>query len=257
MGTGAITEYIDVAQLVLYAFWIFFFGLIFYLQRESKREGYPMETDRPGRTHVDGLLPMPSTKTYKLHDGSSVSAPHTRDHGPKSLAARPTAGFPGAPLEPTGNPMLGNVGPGSYTNRMDVAERMWDGSTLIVPLRAAAGSGVSTKDTDPRGLPVVGADGVVGGTVKEVWVDRAEMLVRFLEVSVPNGAKGPQVLLPMNFARVDRDKVRVASIMGAHFANVPRTRNPDAVTSLEEEKIMAYYGAGTLYADPRRAEPAL
>ena len=29
MQTGAITSYIDVAQLALYAFWIFFAGLIF------------------------------------------------------------------------------------------------------------------------------------------------------------------------------------------------------------------------------------
>ena len=27
METGAITQYVDVAQLVLYVFWIFFFGL--------------------------------------------------------------------------------------------------------------------------------------------------------------------------------------------------------------------------------------
>jgi photosynthetic reaction center H subunit len=29
------------------------------------------------------------------------------------------------------------------------------------------------------------------------------------------------------------------------------------VTLLEEEKIMGYYGAGTLYAEPSRAEPLL
>ncbi|MFN9102251.1 MAG: photosynthetic reaction center subunit H, partial [Betaproteobacteria bacterium] len=29
MGTGAITGYVDVAQLVLYVFWIFFAGLIY------------------------------------------------------------------------------------------------------------------------------------------------------------------------------------------------------------------------------------
>ena len=46
METGAITQYVDVAQLVLYAFWAFFFGLIYYLQRESHREGYPMDSDR-------------------------------------------------------------------------------------------------------------------------------------------------------------------------------------------------------------------
>ena len=45
MIRGAVTGYIDVAQLVLYAFWIFFVGLIFYLRREDKREGYPLESD--------------------------------------------------------------------------------------------------------------------------------------------------------------------------------------------------------------------
>lgn len=35
----------DFAQLVLYAFWIFFVGLVFYLRREDKREGYPLESD--------------------------------------------------------------------------------------------------------------------------------------------------------------------------------------------------------------------
>ena len=38
MTTGAITGYIDVAQLVLYVFWIFFIGLVIYLRREDKRE---------------------------------------------------------------------------------------------------------------------------------------------------------------------------------------------------------------------------
>lgn len=43
METGAITGYIDVAQVVLYIFWAFFFGLVIYLLRENKREGYPLE----------------------------------------------------------------------------------------------------------------------------------------------------------------------------------------------------------------------
>ena len=47
--TGAFTGYIDVAQLCLYAFWLFFFGLVYYLLRENKREGYPLVSDRTGR----------------------------------------------------------------------------------------------------------------------------------------------------------------------------------------------------------------
>ena len=71
MGTGAITTSIDVAQLVLYAFWIFFFGLIVYLVRENHREGYPMDTDAGVATG----WPIPPPKTFKLHDGSEVHAP--------------------------------------------------------------------------------------------------------------------------------------------------------------------------------------
>jgi len=32
-------------------------------------------------------------------------------------------------------------------------------------------------------------------------------------------------------------------------------RNPDQITLLEEEKVSAYYGAGTLYATSHRQEP--
>ena len=39
------------------------------------------------------------------------------------------------------------------------------------------------------------------------------------------------------------------------FADVPGLRNADQITMLEEEKISAYYGAGTLYATPERQEP--
>jgi len=47
MGTGAITGYIDVAQIVLYLFWIFFFGLVYYLQMESKRADAGMGSRSP------------------------------------------------------------------------------------------------------------------------------------------------------------------------------------------------------------------
>ncbi|MEO1276503.1 MAG: photosynthetic reaction center subunit H, partial [Pseudomonadota bacterium] len=30
---------IDLAQIALYAFWVFFIGLVFYLTREGMREG--------------------------------------------------------------------------------------------------------------------------------------------------------------------------------------------------------------------------
>lgn len=59
-----ITDSIDVAQVVLYAFWIFFAGLVIYLRREDKREGYPLESDQ-GKADIQGWPPVPPAKIYK------------------------------------------------------------------------------------------------------------------------------------------------------------------------------------------------
>jgi len=124
-----------------------------------------------------------------------------------------------------------------------------------VPRRVATDVSISGKDTDPRGLPVVGDDGEVGGTVVDLWVDKPESLFRYIEVELKGGVR--RVLLPMNFARIKRDRVAVKSILGHQFADVPGTKSADQVTQLEEEKIMAYFGAGTLYAEPSRVDPLI
>ncbi len=59
---GAITGYIDVAQVVLYAFWIFFAGLVFYLRREDRREGYPLESEVHGGLKGWDWLFLPSPR---------------------------------------------------------------------------------------------------------------------------------------------------------------------------------------------------
>ena len=257
MGTGAITSYIDVAQIALYAFWVFFAGLIYYLHREDKREGYPLESDRSGgRIKVQGWPSVPKPKTFHLRDGRVVMAPNFRGSN-QPLGGTPSVSHLGSPLEPTGDPMLAAVGPGSYSDRADIADTTAEGELRIVPLRAAPSFEVAHRDPDPRGLPVIGADGAVAGTVTELWVDRAEVLFRYLEVEVPAQVGSRRVLLPINFARIGDRKVSVRSILASQFAQVPGTRNPDAVTLLEEDKIMGYYGGGTLYATPDRQEPLL
>ncbi len=257
MPTGAITEYIDVAQLALYAFWIFFAGLIIYLRREDKREGYPLESDRSGSITVQGWPPMPTPKSRLLKSGMSPLPNNAPDSRP--LAARPAGNWPGAPLEPTGNPMLDGVGPAAYANRADVPDVTLDGVPRIVPLRVTDHYAVASQDPDPRGMTVLGADGATGGTVRDIWVDRAEEIFRYLEVTVPTPAGGRNVLLPVNFTRIDgsRRQVKVASILGAQFAQVPAHANADQVTLLEEDRIMGYYGGGTLYAEPSRREPLI
>lgn len=255
MNTGAVTGYLDVAQIVLYAFWIFFACLIVYLRREDKREGYPLESDRSGgRVQVQGFPAIPAPKTFRLADGSEVKAPRVeRDLRP--ILATPMGPYPGAPWQPDGNPMLDAVGPAAYAERANTPDHTIDGDPMIVPLRLAHGFSVASSDPDPRGMPVFGADRESGGVVRELWVDRAEPQIRYLEVDT--GAR--RVLLPITFAKIDgtRRQVNVRSILGSQFATVPGLSNPDQVTRREEDQITAYYAAGNLYALPSRAEPLL
>jgi photosynthetic reaction center H subunit len=248
----------DLAQVTLYVFWIFFACLIYYLRREDKREGYPLDSDALGGGVVHGFPRMPPPKNYLLRGGHIATLPnHKNDR--RNVALAPVAPWPGAPLGPTGNPMLDGVGPGSYADREDVPELSMDDVPCIVPMRLAEGTYLEARDPDPRGMTVTGADSEVGGVVTDVWVDRAEALIRYLEVEVttPTGAR--RVLLPMPFAKIEgrRGKVRVDAILGSQFADVPMTKSLDQVTKLEEDKIVGYYGAGTLYATPARQEPLL
>ena len=258
METGAITGYVDVAQLVLYAFWIFFFGLVVYLRREDKREGYPLESKRTtasgGRVVVQGFPAAPAPKTFRTLHGGTVTVPDVRAEPPAAL--RPVAPWSGAPLVPTGNPMTDAVGPAAYALRANVPDRTLHGQARIVPLRIADDHVVESRDPDPRGMRVLGADGVQGGIVRDLWVDRSEPQFLYFEVEV---AGGRRVLLPVYHASIDawRREVRVTAILGRQFADVPGLENPDEVTLREEDRIGAYYAGGHLYAEPARQEPLL
>ena len=60
----------------------------------------------------------------------------------------------------------------------------------------------------------------------------------------------------MAFGHHQRERqIKVASILGRHFAQVPRLSNPEQITLREEDKICAYYAGGTLYAKAERSEP--
>jgi photosynthetic reaction center H subunit len=255
MQSGA---YMDLAQVTLYVFWIFFACLIYYLRREDKREGYPLDSTALGGGVVHGFPRMPNPKSYLLRDGHVATLPnHKNDR--RDVAVAPIAVWPGAPMGPTGNPMLDGVGPGSYANRDDVPELTMENIPCIVPLRLAEGTYLESRDPDPRGMKVLGADSEPGGIVTDVWVDRAEALIRYLEVEVPTSEGARRVLLPLPFAKIDgrRGRVRVKAILGHQFADVPATKSLDQVTKLEEDRIVGYYGAGTLYATPARQEPML
>jgi photosynthetic reaction center H subunit len=255
METGSITQYVDVAQLVLYLFWAFFFALVAYLTIEGKREGFPLESSdlRGGKGREEtGLLPIPSPKVFRTKYMGDFTAPHDRDVIGEAIAGQPINKFPGAPIEPTGDkPMNDNIGPGSYTNRTDVPDLTVKGDFKIVPLRVAEGFSIDKDDVDPRGLEVTGFDKESGGSCTDVWVDRSEDIIRYLELKTKTGKT---VLLPFNFCNIRKDFISVESILGAQFENVPILKNQNTITLFEEEKVMAFYGAGTLMAYPKRRE---
>jgi photosynthetic reaction center H subunit len=248
---------LDLAMISLIIFTGFFIYLVLWLHRESKREGYPLEADSGGlsRVKIIGFPAPPPSKTFRTAAGPVTVAggrPDTR-----ALALKRMGQFPGAPYLPTGNPMADGVGPASYAERADSPDVLIDGTPRLRPLRAATDFSLAAEDPSPVGMTVVGGDGKVAGTVRDAWVDRAEYLMRYMEVEVPVAGGSRRVLLPTNFTTMDvgRKRIHVKSIFASQFAGVPGTRNADVVTLLEEDKIMGYYGGGTLYADRRRQEP--
>ncbi|HQT64851.1 MAG: photosynthetic reaction center subunit H [Acidocella sp. 20-57-95] len=255
--TGAITPYIDISQLTLYAFWIFFAGLVIYLTLESKREGFPLITSRPGE-RLKGLLPLPKPKTFILHDGTTRSFPWAEPL--EELNMRQTSNFEGAAWEPLGNPMQDGVGPASYAQRADVPELTHEGEHRTVPMRIAEGYSVASDDPDPRGFDVIAGDGKVAGTVSDIWVDRTSCQARWIEVALPD-ANARRVVVPMELARVVAaargGRVHVVSVTAEQFTTAPVPANPESITAREEDRIAAYFASGHLYALPSRMEPLI
>jgi photosynthetic reaction center H subunit len=253
-----LTNHYDLAIVSLYLFWLFFAGLIYYLQREAQREGYPVEeSTRPGKFRLKSLMFYPPAKTFLLPDGTKKMAP---DGVPdiRAIPGKATSILPGAPLEPNNAvPLNDCIGPGSWAERADKPDMTTHMTPRIVPMRVATSYAPDSRDPDPRGMPAVGCDGEIGGTVVDIWVDRSEALARYLEVETAKGKR--RVLLPINFSVVKTSpgRVIVDAITGGQFENVPGTAKSDVVTLLEEDKVCAYYGSGTLYATPQRAEPLI
>jgi photosynthetic reaction center H subunit len=252
-----ITPGIDVALLVFWAFVLFFVGLVFYLRREDRREGYPLEEEMSGQIRrPGGVLSTPSPKTFLLpFDHGTVKAPPGGGRDPFNIAARRTDRFAGAPIEPTGDPLVDGIGPAAWANRAKRPDLDMEGHPRIVPLSTAAGYSIAGPDPTMTGWPVIGADGVVAGSIADLWVDKADRLVRYMQL---DGVGGP-ALVPIMMAKVDRSRRRVVvdALNGAQFAGVPRLEAPTQITLYEEERVQAYFGGGYLYANIDRQEPFL
>ena len=150
----------------MYVFWLGFAGLIFYLRREDKREGYPLVSDRSRSIKVQGFPNIPTPKTFLTQHGP-VYAP--RAEVPDVINARVAGKWLGAPLDPTGDPMLAAMGPGSYAqHRADIPDYTFDDNLpKIVPLRSVPEFFLAWEDPNVIGMAVFGDDGVQAGTVSD------------------------------------------------------------------------------------------
>lgn len=271
---GAFTQYIDVAQVVLYVFWLFFALLVIYLQRESKREGYPLRSDRSRHITVQGYPAIPEPKTYLLPHGGTLQLPNDRTDDNRELNAVPLFKFPGAPLVPKGDPLVDGLGAAAWAERSDTPDLNEEGEPRLQPMSKLGGAWrVAEFDANPVGMDVRALDKIVVGKITDVMVDQMEFLPRYYQLTLNSGR---QILLPMMFCRVKRKRragmegsiydrmisrrekeIRVVAITSAQFENVPVCASHGQVTLLEEDKVQAYYGGGHVYASRQRTEPLI
>lgn len=240
----------DLASLAIWGFWLFFAALVYYLQTENMREGYPLEMEDGSTSPNQGPFPLPKPKTFKTPDGREVTVPSAENeaaHRRDSLAIDKVAVGEGFPQVPTGDPMVDGVGPASWVPRQDVPEVNAHGHPKIGPMAGKEDFTLSAG-RDPRGMPVLSKDDQVVAHCTDMWIDEAEQEVRYLEIELEAEHGSGKRLVPMTMARVQPRWIMVGSLHSSRFDGVPQVRTAGQITKLEEEKVSAWYAGGTLYS---------
>ncbi|MEO0625321.1 MAG: photosynthetic reaction center subunit H, partial [Pseudomonadota bacterium] len=165
---------VDLASVSIWLFWLFFALLIFYLQRENMREGYPLEDEDGNPAANQGPFPLPSDKTFHLpHGRGEVTVPSGARGDRDDLGLARTSVSEGFPHAPTGDGLIDGVGPAAWAPRRDVPELDGHGHAKIVPMATLDDFKVSAG-RNPIGMPVVGSDDMTAGHVTDIWVDAPE-----------------------------------------------------------------------------------
>jgi photosynthetic reaction center H subunit len=265
MNAAYIVGSFDVAELAFLMFFGFFVALVFYLNKESRREGYPLEDEETGKIHPNSLFDG-AKKSFQLPHGRGTYVPEDVARDDINVPAVQAFRAAGAPFVPTGNAMADGMGPAAFANRAKYPDLTFDGRPRIVPIAQSHELVVAPNDPQLIGWSVVAADGVTVGKVSDIWVDQAEHMIRYLEVETTSGKK---VLAPMMVAVVHgnslidallpitSDKpeyVEIDAITAAQFDAVPALETAGTITRYEEDRIQAYFGGGYMYATPERSE---
>lgn len=265
MNAAYIVGTLDVAELAFLLFFGFFVALVFYLNKESRREGYPLEDEETGKIHPGSLFDG-EKKVFNLPNGRGTYVPEDVARDDINVPAVQSFKAAGAPWVPTGNAMKDGMGPAAFANRSKYPDLTFDGRPRIVPIADSHELIVSPNDPQLIGWPVVAADGANAGTVSDIWVDQAEHIIRYLEVETTSGKK---VLAPMMVAVAhgnsllgkilpttsdEKEFVEIDAITAAQFEDVPALETAGIITRYEEDRIQAYFGGGYMYATPERSE---
>lgn len=258
MNAAYIVGTFDVAELAFLLFFGFFIALVFYLNKESRREGYPLEDEVTGAVEPDSRLFDGAKKSFPLPHGRGTYVPEDVARDDVNVPAVQAFRAGGAPWVPTGDAMADGMGPAAWANRSKYPDLTFDGRPRIVPIAQSHELVVAPSDPQLIGWPVMAADKIVGN-VTDIWVDQSEHIIRYLEVETTSGKK---VLAPMPFAAVqtkgffdDRaEQVEINAITAAQFENVPALETAGTITRYEEDRIQAYFGGGYMYATPERSE---
>ena len=218
----------DVAELAILLFILFFIALVFYLNRESRREGYPLEHEQTGAVLSGQPLFDGDKKVFDLPHGRGTYIPEDQPRDAFDIAAKQAFGSAGAPYVPTGDPMIDGVGPASWTPRQDVPEMNAHGHPKIGPMASNDNFFISAG-RDPRGMPVLSKDDQVVAHCTDMWIDEAEQEVRYLEIELePEHGSGKR-LVPMTLVRVQPRWIMVASLHSGRFdGRTTATVNPAA-----------------------------
>jgi photosynthetic reaction center H subunit len=245
---GQISNQLDIPTLAFWVFVLFFVGLVCWIQRESKREGYPLRASPFTDELMDGFPPPPEEpRSYILNEGGTTQAPHYFEQPPTQ--ARPMHRFDGTPFYPLGNPLLAGIGPGSWVMKRDEPAVNERGELVLQPLRLLPAWSIQKLDADPRGMAVFDWRWNEIGVVTDVWIDRDTKIILLLDVELRNGLNAGRALVPIYHTdiREKSRRVRVPSLWAHQFADVPMPARPDMITGREEERLNAYYSAGFFY----------
>jgi photosynthetic reaction center H subunit len=139
----------------------------------------------------------------------------------------------------------------------------------VVPLGQMDDFTVAKGDPDVRGWEVLASDGRKIGEVDELLVDARAMKVRYLDVDLEDAVAGSaadrHVLIPVGYARLDRERdcVRVDALASEDLAALPRYDQGPLRRDFEASVRDRFHGGGGSVGEaavsrdaPRRGDAA-